>query len=259
MARSAVFAFPPESVPVRVKATLELAGFADWGKKMVRNTQLKWVSGFLAVGLAGFLWASEADELRAKAKQLRQEAAAQAGIGNAQAAEELNRRSEMVLKEAELLSREHSNPQDELRRMKERLADLGNEARRLAEANAPAEDQERVRREMQRVKSEFARHGVEPGPDAHPKSANSLEMAAQRLKHLRVATENLKLAGAHDLAQEAHQRAENLERELAEAKRQQADQHEYPPEVHAIQDLRHEVEQLRREIRELQQALKQKS
>lgn len=215
----------------------------------------------LLVGVLGFtltwsLMAGEVDELRAKAKRLRNEAAAQAGNGNPQAAEELERESNKLLEKAERL--EHESPEPHLNdgRLKERLQDLVQEEQKLIESNAPPEARDRVSKQIHEVKTLLAHRAR---PDSDPK--HHLELAARRVQHLRVAAENLKLAEAHDLAQEVMKKAEAQEREIGEAKRRLAEQGERERKKHdapEVQELRSEVERLRAELQELRQAVKER-
>lgn len=88
-----------------------------------------------------------------------------------------------------------------------------------------------------------------------------LERAAQRLRHLREAAENLKLAEAHDLAHEVMKQADAQEQQVAEIKRDLAAQHERKHPEHPspqVEELRSEVERLRAEVRELRQAIEKR-
>ncbi len=87
--------------------------------------------------------------------------------------------------------------------------------------------------------------------------AEKLEVVSRRIKHLRVAAENLKMADEHDLAQKLMEQSEAMDRdvqrarqELAAEKHQAKEHHgEYGPDV--VRDLKAEIERLRAEIKEL--------
>lgn len=102
-------------------------------------------------------------------------------------------------------------------------------------------------------------HGSKPKnpliPDKLRPQAEKLEMASQRIHHLRVAAEHLKLAEAHDLAHQLMEKAEVMEREVQEEKRRLLEevhqQRRAPEGMDVVQDLRAEVAKLRAEIKEL--------
>lgn len=219
----------------------------------------------LLLGGASTSRASEADELRHRAKAIREAAALLAERGQADVAERLER-------EARDLSREADRREDGARRdiprpevqrqigqLKERLQDLLSKERTAADARIPElrakihEQIEGTERELHALRERLD-GGGEPRPEleAH---ARKIEEAARRIHHIRVAAENLKAAGIHDLAMKLTEKAEILEREVREARERLTRQANHPerpdPRDAEIQELRRQNERLQAEIREL--------
>ena len=205
------------------------------------------IFAFLAV--TAFVWASESDELREKAKAMQREAAELAERGHGEEAENLERKAIAMLEEAEHLDRRRPDHRDaEIREMQEGLEMLRLEERELEESGGKEERLADVRREVERIErrlhelSHDERHG-ERGPQ---------DEIARRLEHMRVAVEHLNHAGLHDIAEHVAERAETAERELHEHHRH----HEGDP-IHEIMkqldEIRHEVGRLRDEVNELRE------
>ena len=148
----------------------------------------------------------------------------------------------------------------------------------MKEAGAPerdlAENRERIakiEREFNGLRAAFQRQ-VEGrkrlGPQ--PEMMAKLEEAGRRIKHLRIAAENLHAAGAPDLAEQIMEKAEVIEREARETKmrmretkmrmmeeaklRGGLEMGSIPAE---IEGLRREVGRLREEMKELGQHVKE--
>lgn len=216
--------------------------------------------GLLAVvlggTLAGALSGGEIDELRAQAKQLQQEAEAQAKSGNTDAAAALKHKSQEVRQRADLL--EHKTRVSEVQKLGQKnlervLKQLLQEEQRLSESDAPPEALVQIREQIAELKSHLkhpSQHGS--GPEW------KLERAAQRLQHLREAGEHLKLAEAHDLAHEVMKQAKAQEQQIAEAKQHLAAQGAQEHPSQQVQDLRAEVERLRAELRELRETIEKR-
>lgn len=101
----------------------------------------------------------------------------------------------------------------------------------------------------------------EQKPELSPElreQAERLEMAARRVRHVRVAAENLMAAEMPDMARELMQRAEGMERELAAAKEQLMQRaHAGHGEPRDERGLQREAEALRNENRALQNELRE--
>jgi small-conductance mechanosensitive channel len=223
--------------------------------------------GLLLFCCGGVLLASEADELRERAKAMRKEAWALAERGNKEQAEQLEKESVKLLEAAErmeLNAKGSGEPgiEKEGRRLKDRLQDLLAQEKKMREANAPEKELAEVReqiagteRELHAIHAHHAGHGKLP-PEFHAQ-AEKLETASRRIHHLRVAAENLKLAEAHDLAHQLMGKAEAMERELEEGKKRLAVEMravhggQHGPDV--VRELKEELERLRAEVKELRQ------
>ena len=202
---------------------------------------------FALLAVTAFVWASESDELREKAKAMQREAAELAEHGHKDEAANLKRKAMAMLEEAERLQHDRPDHRDaEIMKMKQLLEKLRQKEKDLKEDPDAGEVLDIVRREAEQVEMklrEFAHqpHHEHRGPDGD---------IARRLEHMRIAVEHLNQAGLHDVAEHVAQRAEAAERELHEQHRH----HEGDP-IHEIMkqldELRHEVGRLRDEVSEL--------
>lgn len=231
------------------------------------------ILGLLLLCTGGVLLASEADELRERARSMRKQASVVAEQGNEELAERLERESVELLEAAErmeLKAKGHGKRQDrpgidkEVQQLKERLQDLLAKERKMREVNAPEQSLAKVReqisdmeRELKQIHAYHADRG-EHRPEFQAQ-AEKLAVASRRIQHLRVAAENLKLAEEHDLAHKLMEQAEAMERDVQKAKQRLAaemherheQQGEHGPDV--VRELRAEIERLRAEVRELSQ------
>ena len=239
---------------------------------MMRTISLAMILALL-LGRATVLQASQADELRDKARAFQKAAAALAEIGRTESAEQLKREAQAIIREAErqeaAVRRETTRPEIEREtgHLKERLQDLRLKQKKQVEANASERDQAVVREQISGTERELralterlaAAHQPRPEFDAQ---ARQIEEAAQRLHHIRVAAENLKAAGIHDVAIKLTEQAEKMERNIGEAKEQLARQMDRPggpdPRDAEIRELRKQNERLQEEIRELRQKLERR-
>jgi len=223
----------------------------------------------LLIGGTTVLNASAQDELRDKARAIQKEARALAERGRTEAAERLERSARELMEKAE-----RHEPQakpdahrPEIGHLKERLQDLLAKQEQLAKARAPRREQAEIReqiagteRELNAVR-ERPEGGHEPRPEfeAH---ARKIEMAAQRVHHVRVAAENLKAAGMHDLAMKLTEQAEAMEREIGQAKERLARETHRPDGPDAremeIRELRQQNERLQAELQELRRNLEKR-
>ena len=234
---------------------------------MQRTTLSGMILGLLVFCCGGVLFASEANELRERAKAIRKKASISAEQGKSDQAERLERESAELLEAAvrmELKNKGSGEPgiDKEVRHLKDRLQDLLAKEKKLREANAPENELAEVRgqiaateRELQAIHAHHAGKGKIP-PEFHAQ-VEKFEAASRRIHHLRVAAENLKMAEAHDLAHQLMEKAEAMEREVQEGKRRLAAEiqkvhgREHGPDV--VRELKEEVERLRAEVKELRQ------
>lgn len=242
---------------------------------MQRTTLSGMILGLLLL-CGGVLFASEADELRERAKAMRKEASVLAERGNKEQAERLEREAGELLEAAErmeLKTKGRGEQGDrpgidkEVQRLKERLHDLLAQEKKLREANASEKELAAVREQIAGTERELhAIHAHHAGPGELPpefrEQAEKLESASRRIHHLRVAAENLKMAEAHDLARQLMDKAEAMEREVQEGKKRLAEEvhkvhgREHGPDI--VRELKEEIERLRAEVKELRQQVEKR-
>lgn len=243
---------------------------------MQRTTLSGMILGLLLLCCGGILFASEADELRKRAKAMRKEASVLAERGNKEQAERLEKEAVALLEAAERMELktkgrgekgDRPDIDKEVRQLKGRLYDLLAKKQKLKEAKAPekalAEVREQIagtERELQTIQAHHAGR-VELPPEFRDQ-AEKLEAATRRIHHLRVAAQNLKMAEAHELAHEIMKKAESMERDVQERKKrlaaeiQKAHGGEHGPDV--VRELRAEIERLRAEVKELRQKVEKR-
>jgi hypothetical protein len=239
----------------------------------------------MILGLAllggGALWASESDELRARARAMRKEAAVLAERGDKDKAERLEREAVQLIEAAERMemkARERGDKAErgdrpgndlDVQRLKERLQDLLAKEKAMRKAQAPEKELAAIKEQIagteQKLKSVQSRQpGPGPGkiPPQFQAQAEKLASASRSIHHLRVAAENLKMAEAHDLARQLMDKSAAMERELEEAKKQLAAEIQKTQGAdrgsEAIRELKQENERLRAEIRDLRQKLEKR-
>jgi hypothetical protein len=165
------------------------------------------------------------------------------------------------LRDRAMAIREDSKAAAAERREKWRAAELEKESMKQLEN---AERMARQTKERENRNPDHMRdHGSKPKnplvPDKLRPQAEKLEMATQRIHHLRVAAEHLKIAEAHDLAHQLMEKAEAMERDVQEERRRLLEevlqQRRAPEGMEMMQDLRAEVAKLRAEIKELRAKL----
>lgn len=238
----------------------------------MRRTNLSgMILGFLML-CGGALCASESDEIRERAKAMRKEASVLAERGNKEQAKQLENESLKLLEAAariELKAKGSDRPgiDKEVRLLRERLQDLLAKEKKLREANASEKELAAVREQIVRTERELHTiHAHHAGPNKLPPKlhaqAEKLAAASQRIHHLRVAAENLKMAEAHDLARQIMEKAEAMEREVQEGKKRLAEEvqkihgREHGPDV--VRELKQEIERLRAEVKELRQKVEKR-
>ena len=248
----------------------------------MRNLIWTLASVVLVVCVTTAAWSSEADELRAKAKAVQKEADQAAKAGRGEEAEKLNRQVKELLQAAqehEPKSAKASNREDELHQQLKGLAEKLQHTEKTKNKQAHAELQKH-RAAMERELAELREHRErKSGPKhagKHPPEA--VEETGLRIKHIRVAVENLNVAGLHDVAEELAKRADAMEREHHQA-REQSEKHQPAPKKgqHAEanakhsepvrkqapadepnEDLRIELKRLRAELNELREEIKKR-
>jgi hypothetical protein len=222
--------------------------------------------------VAPSLIASEADELREKAQAMKREAAELKERGRVEAAEDLARKAGELAEAAERLEGKRPKPAGEaIENLQRHLDDLLDKERRMREAKAPQRDLAEIRERIAKTERELAglraphKKQVEgekwPGP--RPEIAAKLEEAGRRIKHLRMAAENLHAAGAADLAKQVMEKADAIEREARETKMrmmEQAERHGGPKTggiPAEIDELRRDLGRLREEVNDLARRVKE--
>ncbi|MFO0977791.1 MAG: hypothetical protein U0996_15415 [Planctomycetaceae bacterium] len=152
----------------------------------------------------------------------------------------------------------------------ERLTDLRAQLKNVEGEGASEDKKEQLRRQIGEAEAKLAAlagKGKSDFPPEFRERAEKLEMAGRRIKHVRMAAENLRAADMPDMAHELAERAEAMERELAHAKEElmaQMKHREEPkkpgrdgegrPEVN---ELRAENEKLRAELQEMRRAIEE--
>ncbi|MBC7820082.1 MAG: hypothetical protein IAG10_24630 [Planctomycetaceae bacterium] len=255
----------------------------------MRNLVWTLASLVLVVCVTTAAWSSEADELRAKAKAVQKEADQASKEGRGEEAEKLFRHAKELLQAAqqhESKSAKAPNREDELQQQLKALAEKEEHAEKTKNKEALAELQ-KYRAVAEHELAQLREHGgkkIAPKHTGkHPPEA--VEETGLRIKHIRVAVENLNAAGLHDIAEELAHKADAMEREHHQAhekfakepstsqKQKQPEKgskyaefegkHPEPkgkhaPDAAAGDDLRHEVQRLRAELNELREGLKKR-
>lgn len=184
--------------------------------------------------------------------------------------EEAARDKRRIMEErAQEKRRDQERRDEELGRMKQELTALREKAQH---PETPEEARGDLKREIQQLEMRLneaagarpQQKKGEPGPAKKPElppelreQAERLEIASRRVKHLRVAAENLMAAEMPDMAHELLKRAEGMEREIAGAKeelmRRMHGEHDRPQkgQPEESEALRNENRQLQNELREL--------
>lgn len=230
------------------------------------------------------LWGDETKELVERAKGMKKEAAMLAEKGRVDEAEKLERAAKELMQQAEKAEVKKAEVQKKSKpgaegaekkerenlggNLKERLQDLIAKERQMSESGAAPEALAGIREmiakterqvEMIRQRGEASEGMVKRGiPEELQEQAKKIEMGMRRVRHLRVAAENLKMAEMHDMAMELMKKAEAMEREVVAHKERIASEfgmrggrpkgEELPA---ALRELREENERLRAELNEL--------
>lgn len=231
------------------------------------------VLGLLLLSGGAELSAAETDELRERAELLRKKAAVMADRGQGDAAERLERESVELLEAAERLESKGKDRKEKGERrgigkragqLKEKLHALREKGRKMKEDGASEEDMAELGRHISNTERELheidAAHGEPDAGKQRPEfreQVEKLKIASRRIRHLRVAAENLEMAEMHDVAHQVMEKAEAMEREVQQAKeRMAAEMREGQPDrerrgTDVERELREEIERLRDEVRRL--------
>ena len=188
--------------------------------------------------------------------------------------EEVARDKRRIMEErAQEKRRDQERRDEELGRMKKELTALREKAQH---PETPEEARGALKREIQQLEMRLKEASGErpqgkkgePGPAKKPElppelreQAERLEIAARRIKHLRVAAENLMAAEMPDMAHELMKRAEGMEQDVAAGKealmRRMHSEQDRPKkgQPEESEALRNENRQLQNELRELREVV----
>jgi small-conductance mechanosensitive channel len=221
------------------------------------------------------LFASEVDEFRERAKAMRTKAASLGKQGNNEQALRLMKESTELLEMAGKIESNSSSRfgneaglgiDRETFQLKDRLQDLLTKERSMREDKATDSELGKVREEIADIEralhKKHSQHAerVEHRPEFRAQ-IERLDRGGQRVHHLRVAAEHLKLAEEHDTAHKLMEKAEEMERDIRVAKQELTSNmrsesgHNNAGWPEVITQLKEENERLRAELRELKQNL----
>ena len=152
--------------------------------------------------------------------------------------------------------------------IKERLTDLRAQLKNAESEGAPEDKKQQLRRQIGEVEAKLAAVAGKGGHEIPPEfreRAEKLELTGRKIRHIRMAAENLQAAEMPDMAHELMTRAENMERDLVHAKeelmvqmkqrdeqKKQSNDSEGNPELN---ELRAQNEKLRAEVQEIRRAI----
>ena len=247
--------------------------FEQRDKQMNITAYSKVIFGLMLFVTGGALFASDVDELRERANAMRSKAALLAEQGDRDQAHEIEMESTKLLEMAERLEAKSNGwPEKqvgfgidkETLHLKDRLQDLLNKERIMRDQLAPDSELMKVRgeiadieRTLNKIRVQHAERG-EHRPEFRAQ-IEKLERVGQRLHHLRVAAEHLKLAEEHDLAHKLMEKTADIERDVHAAKlrltaEMHADsEHHEAKQPELVAKLKEENERLRAEVRRLKQ------
>lgn len=234
------------------------------------------ILGLLLFCCGGVLVASEADELRERAKALREKASISVEQGKPDQAKRLEREAIELLLAAERMDLnakgrgekgDRPGIDKEVHRLKERLQNLLAKERKMREANAPEQELAEMHEQIAGMERELKQiHAPHAGQGEVPlefrAQAEKLEIAGRRIHHLRVAAQNLKMAEMRELAHKLIEQAEAVERDVQEARQRLAEEMHKGQERHGehgpddVLELRAEMRRLRAEGKDAVPAVK---
>lgn len=228
------------------------------------------MSVVLVAGAVAVAWSSEADELRAKAKRMQQEAEQLAQNGHEEEAEKFGREIKELLQAAQRHDQKPLNRSDnEISELRQQLKALTEKAHALKETNNEEglaklrEHKAAIERELAELEGRQRRKLAPKHGKQSDKVSEGMEDASRRIKHIQIAVENLRAAGIHDVAEEAARRAEAMERELHQVReRALAEQNGTKKGLSKhgdpLDELRHELQRVRAELNELRDEIKKR-
>ncbi len=186
------------------------------------------VSGVMVAVLfavAPGLFASEADELREKAQAMKKEAVELQERGRVDAAEALARKANELMEFAARSEKDRPKVSpEEIEKLKGVLKDMIAKERKMKESGASGQELAEMQVRIAKTEQEIAKlHALRGGPSAGrrgpkgpegrmPGMAEQLEDVGRRVKHFRIAAENLRAAGADDIARQLMMQADEMER-----------------------------------------------
>lgn len=234
-----------------------------------------WILGLFLFCFNHVLVASEADELRERAKAMRKEAERleQGAADLLEAAE----RMEPNAKEPRRLEDRPSIYQEQylemqkgqlpnfivqyLKMHKGRLQNLTAQYLKMQKANASEQELDDVREQIAEVNREIrlisARHAEPTERPEIRQQVKKLEIAGRRIHQMRVAAKHLQAAELPDHAHEVMKKADAMERDVLAAKQRlaaeihEAHGHREDQVPRVVIELREEIERLRSEVKEL--------
>ncbi len=225
----------------------------------------------LGLNVAG---ASEADQLRERAGDLKRKAAELMQRGEKETAQRLLEEATQLGDRAQMLDREEKmqrgkampeaeRRERELQHLHARLKDLHAANHELWTSDAPEEELLDIRHHIQQVEARIAErrghHRPHAEPGTHQEALHHLEGQLHRIEHLRNASEHLQAADMPDLAQSLREKSMQMEHAVKERLEQLENeatvlpQAPQPPAKSVEEALRQEVKALRNEIEKLRQ------
>lgn len=216
--------------------------------------------GLVWFGAGGVARADEADALADRIQAIQQKADALAKAGRDDDAQRLRQEIKQLIEATK--RRAASQPADrerELAGLKDRLQALVAKERDLRENHGSepqlAEIRERIARTERQVEDLHRHANKAPRHPDLEQVEIRIKEAGRRLQYLRVASENLKMAGEHDLARQLMEKVEQEGQKIREAKERLEHErtHNTDPRDLEIRELREHVEHLQGEIRKLRE------
>jgi hypothetical protein len=201
-----------------------------------------------------------AREQRAQAERARDEAQRRRLDGDARRREAARREVELEIAEGEAQLRT-------LRAKLEALAGIDGEGSSPEQRLRLRRDAEVAEERLAQLRARREAFGRGEGPEAgrRPAAGPGGDDRVRRIRHMRVAAENLRAAGMHDLAATVMSKVEAYEREMRESAENREREVREPRELRARQarpssppsgPARGEVESLRREVQELREEVR---
>ena len=235
---------------------------------MQRALPLGMILGLMMFHAGKILTASEVDEIREQSQAMRKKANALAEKTKDEVSRlrEAAERLELKARELERRPEQPGPGQDkEKGRLKERLEALRARFQELRESNGPENERGEIKEQISKIERELRASadagpsGPRPVPAELRPQMEKLEKANQRIRHMRIAAENLKQGEFHDLAHGLMEKVESMEREVHEARQHLAEEFRKSQprgsEPDQVRELKGEIERLRARVKELSEKL----